>query len=292
MVRYLLPKLRAYIVKILVEERGWSLSAAARALGISTTAASKYKRILGERSELDEVLEREARRAVESVRSPRDLVRITCNLCYSLRVRGPLCRLHLNLAPELGECNLCAELPLGEVSAERLAVLSNLTEALERAHAFSHLVPEVRTNIAMAVRGAETRMDVAAFPGRLTVVKGRLVAFGSPEFGASRHLATVLLSVMRIDPEVRGATCIKYTDRVGEALRSLGFKYVVVKRDAEPGMEPLFKELSSLRERVDAIVDPGGPGIEPVVYIFGVDAVDAVEKASRISKLVRELNDQ
>ena len=289
-VKNLLPRLRAYLVKVLVEEKGWSLARAAKALGISTTAAAKYRRLLEEEWELDAELRRAAERIARSLGSPRELIETACLLCYSLRVSGALCRLHAEVVRGLEGCRLCAKVPK-LVAERRENVLLNLEEALKRADALAHMIPEVRTNIAMAAEGASSIMDIAAFPGRLTAIRGRLVAFSPPEFGASKHLASILLEAMRLNPKVRGITCIKFTGRVLEAARLLGMNCVVAERGEEEGIGPLITALKKAGQVPDILVDPGAPGVEPVVYVFGESAVDAVEKATKIVRTVKAAKD-
>jgi len=287
-VRDLLPRLRAHVIKILVEEKGWSLASAARALGVSVTAASKYRRLVGIDDEFEEVLEKAARRAVRYADSPKGLIEVACELCQVLRLSGPLCRLHVRMVPSLGKCDICTHFIPRRVSSERLEVLLRLEEALKRADPLVLLMPEVRTNIAMAVSGAETLADVAAFPGRLTAVKGKLVAYSPPEFGASRHLASLLLKALKTDPSVRGITCIKAASNIVDTLKALGLSYVIAKRRGEGLIDPLFRALETARRVPDVLIDPGGYGVEPVAYVFGKDAVDAVEKAVRIVKALVE----
>ena len=288
-VRSLLPRLRAHLVKILVEEKGWSLAQAAKALGISVTAAAKYRKLLEKEWELDAELRRTAERIAGDVGSPQELIEAACLLCYSLRVSGTLCRLHAEVVRGLDGCRLCAKVPK-LVAERREKVLLNLEEALKRADALAQMIPEVRTNIAMASESASSIMDVAAYPGRLTAIRGRLVAFSPPEFGASKHLASILLEAMRLNPKVRGITCIKFTGRVLEAARLLGMNYVVAERGEEEGIGPIITALKKAGHVPDILVDPGAPGVEPVAYIFGESAVDAVEKATKIVRAIRGMD--
>lgn len=95
------------------------------------------------------------------------------------------------------------------IPAGRWEVLENLEKAgemLRQAEDVVHpLVPEVLMNLAMAIPYpyARTPLDVAAFPGRIGVYMGRLVFKGKPEFGASRHMARLVLAAMSINPDIR-----------------------------------------------------------------------------------------
>jgi len=61
-------------------------------------------------------------------------------------------------------------------NAERYLVLENLRKAvdvLENSPNFAKLIPEIRTNIVMAIPGAKSISDVAAVEGRITAVRGK-----------------------------------------------------------------------------------------------------------------------
>ena len=74
------------------------------------------------------------------------------------------------------------------------------------------LVPEVQTNIGLALRGAKYHEDVLAIPGRIIKNGEDIFTGAEPEFGGSRHVANIVLTVMRHDPQKRAVMNIKYTD--------------------------------------------------------------------------------
>ncbi|RLE66537.1 MAG: hypothetical protein DRJ47_02375 [Thermoprotei archaeon] len=295
--RYFLPQVRARIIRILVEEKGLSISRVARLLKVTPSAAVKYKSIL--KGDLkwfnEEELERLARRIADALVQgsyrPSKLIAIICRYCASQRISGSICILHKFRIPELSECNICEKLFSKEVkeSSERVVVLRNLVDALSLATSNSRIllkfIPEVRTNIAMAVSNAKSIKDIAAFPGRLTEARGMLVAYTPPEFGGSRHLASILLEGLKIDPKLKAITCIKYDKRVEKALRKLDLNVVFLKKHGGArSLKDYSKALRSHGPGFDVLVDKGGYGIEPVVYVFGVNAVDAVRKMLEIAR--------
>jgi predicted fused transcriptional regulator/phosphomethylpyrimidine kinase/predicted transcriptional regulator len=290
-VREYLPHVRARIVKRLVEGSGWSVYEAAKALKISATAAAKYKRISVRRPGMvPDAVERLAAELASRIAGgdleAREFIEAVCSLCARARLQGDLCRLHIADSPELAGCRACAEVYAGAVSAtsERRGLLKELEKALailSSSRAFADLVPEVRTNIAAAARDARDLSDIAAFPGRLTVVRGRVVSLGPPEFGASRHMASVLLAARRVDERVGAVTCLKYTRAVERAIERLGLDSVEVDRSKFASVEDF---IASLPKMPSVVVDPGGPGIEPVAYVFGSSAVSVAEVAVRIAE--------
>ena len=56
-----------------------------------------------------------------------------------------------------------------------------------------HSIPAVGMNIASCIKGARSIQEVAAFPGRIAVVNGKLRHHETPAFGVSNHLASVLI---------------------------------------------------------------------------------------------------
>ena len=293
-VRYFLPQIRARIAKILIEERGWKPAEVARVLKVTTSSIIKYKRIISENRWFDEeALNNFARRITALIitnSSHQDLIGALCKYCFSLRILGDICRVHRIQFPDLVNCSVCSVTlsEREEEAGERFEVIRQLHEALSliatSSETLVHFVPEVRTNIVMALEDAESVTDVAAFPGRLTVVKNRIVAVSSPEFGGSKHMARILLEARRVDKSVRALMCIKYDRRVEEALRRLSLRAVYLEPSSRPRtMEDFSRALMESGPGLDVLVDKGGYGVEPVAYIFGKNAIDAVRKAIRVS---------
>ena len=98
---------------------------------------------------------------------------------------------------------------------ERERVLKDLREAVHRlAHQpVGELIPEVRANLGYALPGALDHEDVAAIPGRISQVEESLLICREPIFGASRHIAGVILAAMRFDSEMRSAMNIRYSKK-------------------------------------------------------------------------------
>ncbi len=207
------------------------------------------------------------------------------------RIDGEICKLHRANLDGLENCQACSNVYafLEDKREERNEVIYDILNAyslLIEIQNFDVLIPQVRTNIVECVKGADSIEDVAAFPGRLTTVKGKLVAASRPEFNASRHLAEILVEVHKKQREVRGLICIKYSEEIDKVIKELGLKAVYFSRDEFKG--ELTEFLSTITEVPDIVVDRGGLGIEPITYIFGKNAVDAAEKIVKIYKKLTE----
>jgi len=289
-VKNVLPRLRAHVVKILVEREGYNISEVSRMISISSVSALKYKKLLSKRSVLDDSLRDIAEKCIHVLRDKgtfEETLKVICDFCRKLRLSGELCPLHRSEFIGFEDCKLCLRQDYWtqiKVS-EREEVLRNLSQAfnmLALTPSFIPLIPEVRTNIAMAVKEAETIYDVAAFPGRLTVVSNRLVAVSEPTFGGSKFLANLLLKALKIDKTKRGILCIKYNKEIDRALKEVELSIAYVRQGGN-NLEKLSSAFESKNRVPDALVDLGGRGIEPVTYIFAKDAVEAARTALRIA---------
>jgi predicted fused transcriptional regulator/phosphomethylpyrimidine kinase len=201
---------------------------------------------------------------------------------------GGACDAHRRMGWALLECAACARALHPKLAPAKAVALADLERAVllaELSPNLAALAPEVLVNVARAAPGAVSLRDVAAVPGRLARVGGRLVARRRPRFGASRHLAEVLLTSGY-------AACInvKYDKDVERALEELGFEKFAFSSEGYRGPNPAAAAVREARERGElprVAVDLGGRGVEPVTYIFGGSAVEVVLAAERVARLVR-----
>jgi len=300
-VRFYLPHIRARVIKKLIEEYGWKASEVSKRLGISLPAVIKYKKLTKEEAHvveesISEIVDKIAEMIVAGA-SDTDILLTLCESCLTYRMSNKFSELYRStffgreLPPHF--CSRWVGL-ISDRIKERLEVLRDVDRALftilsERR--LVTLIPEVRLNIAMALREARGPEDIAAIPGRITVVGGRPYAMLGPEFGASKHLSKILLGIMEFFKDVRGVICIKFDERVERSMKRLGFKIVFVTRST-PSDEELVKaihvKLVNLEEPPDAIIDRGCVGIEPITYIIGKSASDVVEKVIKIVDVLEE----
>jgi hydroxymethylpyrimidine/phosphomethylpyrimidine kinase len=150
--------------------------------------------------------------------------------------------------------------------AARYQVLESLRIASARLQQedIGPLIPEVMSNLGYALPYAEGPQDVAAFPGRLVKSNQGLLIPAAPAFGASRHLAPLILTVLDAYPYLRSAMNIRYFSGVEEIAPLLSLKVAAALNPGEPPP--------------DLIHDPGDWGKEPLLYILGPDPQTVVEK--------------
>ncbi len=191
------------------------------------------------------------------------------------------------------------------IPAEKYHVLSNLRLAIkileEHGELVSKLIPEVQMNIAMSLpklyaKGIE---DVAGIPGRIVKVGNKIKASSPPEFGASKHVAKAILKAMEYNPAIRAAANIKYSEEILNIIKRLGFTISFYDRRKEPP-EIKAKEGATIPWGIDeAIKACGGKvpdiiyhlgdwGKEPMIIIFGNDAIDVAHKIIKIAKELKK----
>lgn len=175
---------------------------------------------------------------------------------------------------------------------------------LQNADHMAELIPEVRSNLVMAKETAKTLDDVVGVPGRITTVKDRVRAFLKPEWGASSHMARLVLEVMKHDPKRRSAINLRYHPAIIEICEKLGLKVSFYNRAMESdelrhveghtiqwGVEQAIQRIG---EVPDVIYHTGDWGKEPIIALIGCDPVDVAKMAVCIAELffVRQLKEQ
>ncbi len=179
---------------------------------------------------------------------------------------------------------------------ERYRVIQELKRAIDvlKEEKMGYLIPEVSSNLGYALPSAEGIEDVAAFPGRIIRYKDSMVTLSDPEFGASQHIANIILTVMKFDPEYCSAMNIRYSKENVAQLREKGFLVGHFDRRFEPNRVKQ-KEGSSLEWGVggvlrklgrvpDFIYDQGDIGKEPMIRVLGRNPQEVVNKILKIAK--------
>lgn len=292
-VEEVLPSLRLLLIQGLAE-RGLAQQRIAELVGLSQAAVSKYQ---AGRVQVDAGIlrDRRAREVCGQVATglaagsmgPFEALAHLEGLLRAWENRGRVCRLHEAGMPALRGlgCDLCV-LGGGSRLLEEQEVLDDLRAAvrvLEQGEGLAALLPNVGSNIAMARAGAKDVLDVAAVPGRMYEVRGAVKVPGQPEFGASRHVAEVLLGVHDRFPAVRAALNLRWAPDVAEALRRERLRAVPFDASYEERRTRVALDLAKARAAPDALVHEGAFGIEPALYLFGPDATTVAAMAVRLA---------
>ncbi|SFS55082.1 thiamine-phosphate synthase family protein [Halostagnicola kamekurae] len=288
-----LPTVRAMLARRL-SERGMTQNEIAIELSVTQAAISKY--VAGEasgeerfRTDPDTVatVDRLAEGIHTGEMDGYDALAELLALIQRLEDRGPICELHEEEMPELQGlgCDLCVRGLDTDVRAERevLADVRSAARTLATISGMAEYVPNVGTNVGMALPDASDETDVAAIPGRIYSMSGRVEVPANPEFGASSHVATAVLAANTVDPEIRGAINIATDDRLLEAASELGYdplEFDASYEERADRLETRFAEASGVPR---VAYHRGAFGIEPITFVFGATATDA---AARLHELV------
>jgi predicted fused transcriptional regulator/phosphomethylpyrimidine kinase/predicted transcriptional regulator len=282
----LMPYLRAKVSEILYS-KGFTQAQIASWLGTTQAMVSKYlsgkvKAPPREIVELLDVLAGEIARLIEDGARKEEVILFTTRRIIGLFRERKLCEHYSRYAGV--SADLCSQFFSPTPEKDVLFELGLALRELLALDGFGDLIPEVRSNFAYALPGARTPSDVASVPGRITLAKGRPFAL-PPEFGASRFTAGLLIEVIKYRPEIRSVINVRYGEDVEMALEKAGFKAARVKTggmsDAE-AMDVLAAPFQ--REVYDAIIDEGGEGVEPLVYIFGRTPFEVLRKVEKLIK--------
>ncbi len=170
----------------------------------------------------------------------------------------------------------------GSIKSEREQVLLEIERQLNRLEDsdFARLIPEVGSNLAYAVENPRDSGDVAAVPGRIRNAMGKPV-FLAPKFGASTHVASMIIGANRHDPDKRCAMNVRYSEGIVAALKGMGLDVAFVDRMSEPGTVKkkegnsvpwVLENACEKRGSVpDVIYHRGSVGKEAIIQILGKD---------------------
>ena len=251
----LFKELRGRSCRILAEE-GWTQSRLGKALGVSQVMAGNYLHTLPTRY----------KEPIES-----DLQDAAKSLAVILK-EGDASSWKLTIEVDNHELNI--NFPVQGSREKTLVKIANMRKRLARV--IPLLSPQVRVNIAIATNEAAEISDIAAFPGRLTPIGGQARPLSSAQFGGSSHLSTLLLELRKFDSSISAIINLRWDSIISDILS----KFEIVSAKLERNGENL--SVNKLSTEVEALIDEGGYGFEPSLYIFG-------QSHERVCKIVEDL---
>jgi predicted fused transcriptional regulator/phosphomethylpyrimidine kinase len=175
-------------------------------------------------------------------------------------------------------------------------------EVIEGCPEFAALVPEVRTNLVYARAGARTREDVLAIDGRITVIGSMPRAAGRIRFGASSHMARLIIELRRHDPSIRAGIDFASTPDLAAWLErycaAKGWTFSVIDRGGEPeeirdaeGASMPWKVAEAVRaaggKAPKIFYETGAVGKEPVSVLVGREPVEVADQVCAIAREYR-----
>ncbi|MDG6926078.1 MAG: hypothetical protein JRN09_05950 [Nitrososphaerota archaeon] len=291
MVESFLPAMREMVAKNLASE-GWSQGKIATAMGVTQASVSLYLKSTGKSQALLEPLGISNDQAslyasllAEDLRkNPVYAVSTLYSLWSDALGRGALCPAHRREHPSLADCNMCVlkfgtQAEAGEDAIEKVAAAVKL---LEGSSSFVRVMPEVSVNVAYAPVGASSVDDVVAVPGRIVKVRGMPRSFMKPEYGASTHVASVLLAVLSSDASKRAAINLRFEPKMEKIIHREGLR--ILRVGGGTRLLESLKDALSTSPGPDAVIDPGGQGTEPGLYLFADGPAAVAELALRLAR--------
>lgn len=305
MVESFLPAMRI-LVTMRLRKEGYSQGKIASLLGLTQASVSFYLSskpskpfsMVSALGLSQEEAERYAGLLTEDVKKdPVYAVGTLYSIWTDLLGRGMMCDAHRKNYSFLSHCDVCMR-TFGQKEAkgdEAIKHVSDAVSILESSGVFVHVMPQISVNIAYTQGEAETIDDVVAVPGRIVRVKDRPRALMKPEFGASKHLALILLLVRRRMKHFKSAINLRYDRKMEKVLKMMKIKTLTIGGGYphgfdDPVPEALSSKMAEAHHPFDAVVALGGQGIEPILYLFANDAVEVARLALKIARVFSGAN--
>lgn len=154
---------------------------------------------------------------------------------------------------------------------------------------FAEHIPEVGTNIVMAKKSAKSREDVIGLSGRIIRVSGTSQITGPPVPGGSEHIANIVLTAMKHDPQIKAGMNLRFSEESIKKCRDLDLQVEKFDRKQEPqnaktmvwGTKRAIEKAGGVP---DVIFDRGAVGKEPMIRILGNSAIEVARLALKIAR--------
>ncbi len=163
---------------------------------------------------------------------------------------------------------------------EQTSLLKRLEWAVSRidVNKLKKLMPAVGMNIACCLDGARSTAEVAAFPGKITIVDGKIRHHETPKFGASKHLSNML-----IDSRVHDKSKAAILNILPGGDRD-DIERICEELDFNLAFAPKGELLP--HQGIDVILDEGAFGWEPSLYILAHNPLELVDRMHRLISLL------
>ena len=176
-----------------------------------------------------------------------------------------------------------------ESDQEERSLLKRLEWATSRIDAsrISDWIPAVGMNIASCLDEADDNTSVASYPGRISLVNGRLRHHETPSFGSSTHLAGLLIRAREADSSKMAILNLAAPTNKGGVDSS-----VLNSTIEEMGWEMMQAPKGALvidgETKIDCIIDAGAFGWEPSIYILAHNPLELVDRTHRFISTMEE----
>lgn len=192
--------------------------------------------------------------------------------------------MHEQRMPELRGlgCDLCVN-PSStfRIEAAALSALASALRRLETVPGVAAWIPHVGSNLVVALPGATEPSQVAAVPGRIDSDGQRLRVAGAPAWGASRHVAQIVLAAVAAEAQARAAMNLAYRPALVEAARRLRLRPEEFDASYE-GRADALERLFTRRRVPHVAYQRGAFAVEPVAYVLGADPHEVVDRVAAL----------
>ncbi len=306
MVKNFLPAVRGLLIYSL-RNSGYSQSSIAKFLGVTQSAVSQslskseqhyVNSLIGMGVRREEVETLVSLLMEDIVKSPERANETLYSFWNSLLSEGRFCDFHRNLYPQLANCEICLTPVTKHMhDLKKMEILRMLEEAvfrIEKSSFFRYIMPQVSINIVYSIENPASIHDVAGIPGRIVRVDDRVKAVAKPIFGASQHMANVLLAINMYNRKVRAAMNVRNDDKVKQVIQRLNIPHTIAESSGGRLTEDdVIREAAyayrTLNTTPAVVFHEGGIGYEPATYIFGEDPIQVTLIAESIARLYVEL---
>ena len=159
---------------------------------------------------------------------------------------------------------------------EQTALLKRLEWAVSRidVNRLKPLMPAVGMNIACCLESSRSAAEIAAFPGKLSIVENKLRHHETPSFGASNYLANILLDARVHDNSKTAILNIHPGDNLE--------KIEEICEELDLNLTFATKGELTPHQGIDIILDEGSFGWVPALYILAHNPLELVDRMHQI----------
>jgi len=167
-----------------------------------------------------------------------------------------------------------------------LKLVESVVESMVALEGFNALVPEVGSNIVYDPSASGSPSMMIAIDGRIVKGEGGAHVAGIIRYGGSKHSARILAAIIkRYSSKKRALLVIANNSSVRKGIEDLGWRVLSVPAHSSrtSAEEEIIESIMGSDGPVpDVVLDPGGPGLEPVAYL-------AAETPRDLLRLVKDL---
>jgi len=159
---------------------------------------------------------------------------------------------------------------------EQTALLKRLEWAVSRidVNRLKPLMPAVGMNIACCLESSRSAAEIAAFPGKLSIVENKLRHHETPSFGSSNYLANILLDARVHDNSKTAILNIHPGDNLE--------KIEEICEELDLNLTFATKGELTPHQGIDIILDEGSFGWVPALYILAHNPLELVDRMHQI----------